>query len=168
MSDSHKDISGAEALDKIKEIVGHSRTCQMLTNLTHRPICSRPMGVQKMDEQGRMRFLSHKSSKKNVEISASNEVQLEFINDSDLEYLSLYGTAEIYRDQKEIDELYSKFADNWFDGKEDPNITIIRFTPVEGRYSDTKHGKFAQYVAMISGAITGKNGSDGIEGQISI
>lgn len=168
MSDSHKDMTGAEALDKIKEIVSHAKACQMLTALDKRPICSRAMGVQKMDEQGRMRFLSHRDSNKNREIASSNEVQLIFINDGELEYLSLYGTAEIYRDQQEIDGMYSKFADNWFEGKDDPNITIIRFTPSAGRYSDTKHGKIVQYASMLAGAITGKNVSDGIEGKISV
>ena len=168
MSDSHKNISGIEALEKIKEMVGHTRTCQMLTLLDKRPICCRPMGVQKMDELGRMKFLSHKNSNKNKEISTSNEVQLVFINDGDNEYLSLFGTAEIYRDQKEIDEMYNKFADNWFEGKNDPNVTIIRFTPKEGRYCDTKHGKFIQYAGMLIGALTGKNASDGVEGKISV
>lgn len=52
MSDSHENINGVKALEKVKEIVGHTRTCQMLTALDKRPICSRPMGVQKMDEMG--------------------------------------------------------------------------------------------------------------------
>lgn len=168
MSDSHKNISGTEALQKIREIVGHTRTCQMLTALDKRPLGSRPMGVQKMDELGRMRFLSHKQSAKNAEINACKDVQLEFINDSDIEYLSLFGTAEIYRDQAEIDEMYNKFADNWFEGKDDPNITIIRFTPKEGRYCDAKHGKLVQYAAMLAGAITGKNSSDSVEGKITV
>lgn len=168
MSDSKENITGAEALEKIREMISHTRTCQMLTGLDKRPIASRPMGVQKMDEYGRMRFLSHHYSSKNRDIAVSNEVMLVFINDHDVEYLSLYGTAEIYRDQREIDEMYNKFADNWFEGKDDPNITIIRFTPKEGRYADTKHGKLVQYAGMLVGAITGKNASDGIEGKLFI
>lgn len=168
MSDSHENIQGTEALKKIKEIVGHVRTCQMLTALDKRPMACRPMGVQNIDDLGRMRFLSHKNSNKNQEIGSSSEMQLVFINDSDNEYLSLYGEAEIYRDQKEIDEMYNQFANNWFEGKEDPNITIIRFSPREGRYCDTKHGKIIQWAGMIVGAITGKNASDGIEGKISV
>ena len=168
MSDSHENIDGVEALEKIKEIVSHARTCQMLTQLGKQPIGCRPMGVQKMDEKGRMLFLSQKDSTKNREINSSNEMQIIITNDGDNEYLSLFGTAEVYRDQKEIDELYNKFANNWFKGKEDPNITLIRFTPKEGRYWDTKHGKIVQFAAMLVGAITGKNASEGIEGKISV
>jgi general stress protein 26 len=126
------------------------------------------MGIQEIDEMGRIIFLSHKNSNKNREIIASNEVQLIFSNDNDLEYMSLFGHAEIYRDQRQIDKLYTSFADNWFEGKNDPNITIIRFTPIGGRYCDTKHGKIIQFAGMLVGAITGKNKSDSVEGEISI
>lgn len=168
MSDSHDNLQGQEAHEKIKEISKHVRTCQMLTALDRRPICARPMGVQEIDEMGRMIFLSHKQSNKNREITASNEVQLIFNNDNDIEYMSLYGKAEIFRDQQLIDKLYTPFADNWFEGKQDPNITIIRFTPEGGRYCDTKHGKIVQFAGMLVGAITGKNKSDSVEGKITI
>ena len=168
MSDTHENLQGQAAFDKIKEISKHSRSCQMLTALDKRPICSRPMGVQETDEMGRMFFLSHKNSNKNREINASNEMQLVFSNDQDLEYMSLFGHAEIYRDQKQINKMYTAFADNWFNGKDDPDITIIRFTPTEGKYCDTRHGKIVQFASMLAGAITGKNKSDGVEGKISL
>ncbi|HET6227174.1 MAG TPA: pyridoxamine 5'-phosphate oxidase family protein [Bacteroidia bacterium] len=168
MSDSQDNLQGQAALEKIKEISKHVRACQMLTALDKRPICSRPMGIQEIDEMGRMIFMSHKNSNKNREINASNEVQLIFSNDSDIEYMSLFGHAEIYRDQKVIDRVYDSFADNWFEGKEDPNITLIRFTPSDGRYCDTKHGKIVQLAGMLVGAITGKNKSDSVEGKISV
>jgi|SRR3954463_14822789 len=168
MSDTQENIQGAAALKKIKEIAGHVRSCQMHTDLNKRPICTRPMSVNKIGDDGKLYFLSHKNSNKNKEIIASNEMQLTFSNDGDNEYMTLYGTAEIFRDQHKIDELYNSIANNWFDGKEDPNVTIIRFTPKDGHYWDTKHGKIIQFAGMLIGAITGKNASDAVEGKISV
>ncbi|MES2516418.1 MAG: pyridoxamine 5'-phosphate oxidase family protein [Bacteroidota bacterium] len=168
MSDSHENIQGAEALEKIKTMASHARTCQMHTALDKRPISTRPMGLHKATADGTFRFLSHKDSLKNREISSSNEMQLTISNDGDSEYMSVFGTATISRNQADIDELYNKFADNWFDGKDDPNITVIYFTPKEGRYCDTKHGKMIQFAGMLIGAITGKNASDGVEGNLSV
>lgn len=163
MSDSKDNLKGQEASEKIKELLKHEKTCQMLTGLEKRPISSRPMGVQETDEEGRIIFLSHKNSVKNQEINNSKDIQLIFSNHKDIEYMSLYG-----RDQQQIDRLYNSFADNWFDGPNDPNVTLIRFTPTDGRYCDTKHGKVIQFAAMLAGAITGKNKSDSVEGDLSI
>ncbi len=168
MSDSQINVQGQEAIKTIKELVSHVRTCVMMTALSKRPISTYPMGIQKVDEKGRIFFLSDKDSDKNREITLSNEMQLTISNDSDSEYLSIYGTAEVYRNQTEIDEMYNALANNWFDGKEDPKVTIIRFTPKEGYYWDTKHGKMIQFAGMLVGAITGKPASDGKEGKISV
>ena len=168
MSDSFIDLHGQDALQKIKEMVKHVRTCQMMTELDKRPISTRPMGIQKVDDEGRIYFLSGNDSAKNREISVSDEMQITITNDSDSEYISVYGSAEIYRDQEEIDEMYSSLANNWFDGKDDPNLRIIRFTPKEGHYWDTKHGKIVQFAGMLVGALTGKSGSDGVQGNMSV
>lgn len=161
-------LIGAEAAQKIKELAEHSRSCVMMTNLDKRPISCRPMGIQKADDKGRLYFLSHKDSDKNAEINQSAEMQITITNDKNVEYISLYGHAEIYRDQKQIDEMYSSLADNWFDGKNDPNVTIIRFIPEAGHYWDTKHGKLLQFADMLLGAITKKKSDGGIQGDIKL
>lgn len=167
-NNSSKNLNGAEGIAMIKELVGHARTCLFMTALDKKPMSVRPMTVQKVDDKGCIYFLSDKNSHMNEELKLSNEMHFTIANDSNSEYLSLYGTAEIYRDQKEIDEMYSQFANNWFEGKEDPNISIIRFAPKEGHYWDTKHGKAAQMIGIVIGAITGKQADDGLEGKIKL
>jgi general stress protein 26 len=166
ISESIKNIEGAEASEKIKELADAAKICLMMTALDKRPLPVRPMAIQKTDDMGRMYFLSHKNSEKNADLIFNNEMHITISNNGNSEYLSLYGKADVYRDQHEIDELYSKLANNWFEGKDDPNITIIRFEPESGHYWDTKHGKVAQLAGMLVGAITGKQGDDGIEGHI--
>lgn len=168
METSHNNVTGAEAAAKIKELTEHARTCVMITALDKRPMSARPMALQKPDEQGRLYFLSARGSEKNREIQQSSEMQISIANDADSEYMSLYGKAEVYRDQKQIDELYSKFADVWFDGKDDPEITIIRFTPESGHYWDTKHGKLVQMAGFLYGSIVGKQTDDGQQGDIKL
>jgi general stress protein 26 len=93
-------------------------------------------------------------------------MHITFSNDGDNEYLSLFGTARTYRDQQEIDELYNSFANTWCDGTDDPNLTIIRFSPSQGHYWDSKHGKAVQMIGILVGAITGKQTDDGLEGEL--
>lgn len=168
MKDSIHNVEGEAAREKIKEIGQSIRTCLMLTSLHQRPIPSRPMAIQEIDDEGFIYFFSRKDSEKVNELRHSDEMQLVFVNEGSSEYMTLHGKAEIFRDQQVIDKLYSIFANTWFEGKEDPNLTIIRFSPLEGNYWDTKHGKVVQLAGIFLGALTGKQTDDGVSGKITL
>lgn len=161
-------MSGFEAAKKIKELAEATRTCLMMTMLDQRPFSIRPMALQKIDDNGSIYFMSRADSDKNAELKKNNEMHLTFSNDGKSEYLSLYGHAKVYRDQQEIDEMYSAFANTWFEGKDDPNISIIRFEPESGHYWDTKNGKIVALAGMVVGAITGKETDNSLEGDLRI
>src|SRR6187431_2828194 len=118
-----KDLVGKPAIDKFKEIVKHEQTCLFSTDLGNVPIMTRPMGVQKVCDQGNFWFMSPADSDKNQEIAADPRVQLFISNTKNYEFLSVYGHATISRDQAKIDEFFNAMHKAWFpEGKEDPNI----------------------------------------------
>ncbi len=166
MGTEFKNLEGGPAGERIKMLAEATRTCAMITRLDQRPFHVRPMGIQKVNDDGAIYFFSHRDSDKNADLKVSDEMHLIFSNESKSEYLSLYGHAKVYRDQTEINEMYSLFVNTWFDGKEDPNITIIRFEPKEGHYWDTKNGKFVALAGMVFGAITGKETDNSVEGDL--
>lgn len=168
MGTKMENMTGIEAAEKIKELAEAARTCLMMTMLDQRPFNVRPMALQKVDEYGSIYFMSDRNSDKNKNLEQNNEMHLTFSNSAKSEYLSLYGRAKVYRDQREIDEMYSAFVNTWFDGKNDPNITIIRFIPEAGHYWDTKNGKIVALAGMIVGAITGKETDNSLEGDLRI
>ena len=166
---SIKNLQSKEAVDKLKELAEEARICMMSTNLDQRPIPSRPMSLQEVDEQGRLWFISNKNSDKNYELKKDAEIQLYFMNSSDSEYLSIYGKASIYTDQKHIDEHWSVMANAWFEGKEDNDVSIIAVTPSDIKYWDTKHGKLYDMATMLYTAFTGfKNFDGGVEGKLKV
>ena len=96
-------------------------------------------------------------------------VQMFFSNTSNYEFLSVYGTASISRDPKKIDELWTDIAKAWFpEGKDDPRVTVIKVTPEEGFYWDTKEGKLVSMVKILASAVSGKTLEEGVEGTISV
>lgn len=158
-----------EAIDKFKELVKHNATCLFTTKLTDLPLHTRPMSVQKVCDQGNFWFLSSRESLKNQEIAADPRVQLFFSNQSDAEFLSVYGKATITRDKDKIEELWTPIAKAWFtDGKEDPNVTVIKVTPEDAYYWDTKHGKMVSLVKILASAVMGQTLSEGIEGKLKV
>jgi general stress protein 26 len=125
--------------------------------------------VQKVCDQGNFGFLSGSDSDKNTEIEQDPRVQLFFLNTGKYEFLSVFGEATITRDRKKIDELWTDIAKAWFkDGKDDPRVTVIKVTPKEGYYWDTKNGKLVSMLKIAASAVTGNTMQEGVEGWIAV
>ncbi|VXB56594.1 General stress protein [Flavobacterium sp. 9AF] len=168
---SKENLFSKDAIEKLKELSEKARTCMFVTNLDKQPpFNSRPMSLQECDNEGNLWFISSKESNKNMEIERNNDVQLYFMNNGDYEYLSILGNAFIYDDKDTIDDKWSLFANAWFDGKEDPNVSIIRVEPRDVYYWDTKAGKFVSMMYFVSSILMGKktDNKDGVEGKIHI
>lgn len=166
--DNHiQDLSGTEAIQKMKELAEAARTCFFTTLTETRPLPTRPMAVQVVEEDGSFYFFSAASSNKNNELEQDSHVQLLFSNNGSSEYLSVYGIANISTDKAKMKELWNKFAEVWFpDGVDDPDLTLIRVRPDHARYWDTKHNKVVQWAKMAASMVTGKTMDDGREGTL--
>lgn len=164
----HQDLSGNAAIEKIKNLAEAARTCFFTTNIgpdQH----SRPMALQEVDENGILWFISSKDSMKNEEIKEDDEVHLFFINNSAYEYIFVKGHATISQDKTLIDKYWNAFANAWFDGKDDPSITVIGVKAKYGYYYETKDNKLFAMAKMAFAAVTGaKNEDGGVEGELKV
>lgn len=168
---STENLNSTEAIEKLKELSERARICMFCTDLTSLPINTRPMSVQETDTEGNLWFISSSESNKNFEIGEDNRVQLMFMHNGNSEYLSVFGTAHIYKDRATIEDKWSNLAGAWFEeGKDDPKVTIIRVTPEDTYYWDTKAGKLVSLITFATAAITGKktDNSDGVEGKLNV
>lgn len=165
-----ENLNNQEAIKKLKDLAESARICMFCTDLEGHPISARPMGLQEVDDDGNLWFISSSTSNKNVEIENDDSVQLFFSNTGSSEYLSVYGQAYIYTDSNTIEEKWSPVANAWFEDKNDPDITVIRVTPQETKYWDTKDGKMVTLLKIATSTLTGntKQGVGGIEGKLNI
>jgi len=163
-------LAGAEAIEKIKELAGKTQTCFFSTDLkSARAAATRPMSVQQIDDEGNLWFLSAKDSHKNAEIKKDPQVQLLFQGSAHSDFMTISGTASISTDKAKIKELWEPIVKTWFtEGVDDPRITVIRVTPDDGYYWDTKHGQMVAFIKMIAGAISGKTLDDSIQGGLKV
>ena len=168
--DNYEDLTGQEANKKIKELTEQASTCFFCTNITSgKPFSTRPMSVQKLDDDGIFWFLSPADSDKNLHISRDPHVQLLFQGSDYSDFLNIYGTATLSRDKEKIKELWEPTLKTWFtEGVDDPRISVIRFEPEEGYYWDTKHSKAVGLIKRSIGAIIGKTLDDSIEGKLDV
>jgi general stress protein 26 len=165
---NHEDLTGHNAVDRIKETVKKAQTCFFCTGdsvVGSEGI--RPMNVRKVDDEGVLWFLSADDSHKNLELEGNSSVVLLFQGSPHSDFLQLKGHASVSRDKAKIKELWEPILKTWFtEGIDDPRITVIKVTPVEGYYWDNKHGNMVAGVKMMIGAMTGKTLDDSIEGRL--
>ena len=165
--ENHKDLSGKEAVKRIKELAD-KKTCFFGTNIsTGQPVTVRPMSVQKIDEDGCLYFLSANDSNTNLDIARDSKVQLFFQGSSHSDFLTLNGHASISDDKEMIKELWEPILKAWFtEGEKDPRISVIKVSSDSGYYWDNKHGNAIAMLKIAAGAILGKTMDDSIEGNI--
>ena len=165
-----KNLRAADAVEKIREIAKDANICMFVTDLSNLPLTGRPMATQEVDEEGNIWFMSNRNSDKNKEIDNDDKVQLFYSHTSNYEYLSIFGRAEIVNDRLKIEELWTPMAKTWFkEGKDDPNISLIKVIPEDAYYWDTKNNKMVSLVKFAMGAIgiTPKD-DGGIEGKLKV
>ncbi len=164
-----ENLGGPDARAKIHAIGKHAHMCMLATGVAQYPGDVRPMAIQAVDEQGVFWLLSSSESEKNRDIGLDPRVVLTCQNDSRYEYLAISGTARIHTDRATIDKYWTAFARAWFDGPEDPRVTVLSITPDEGHYWQTESGKVVSFVKMSLSALTGSKLSDGgVDGQLNV
>jgi general stress protein 26 len=165
---SKENLHRHKAFEKIKELAESIDFVLMATNLGHQPMHVVPMSTKKVDAQANIWFLSGKDSDHNRFIRQDQQVHLFYSNPSDMEFLHLYGEAQVVDDRDLLQELYQKTDDSWFKGPDDPNLSAIRVTPVSAYYWDTRYNKLVTLFKMGIGAITGEEQDISTEGSLEL
>ncbi len=163
-------FAGKEAIEMVQKLVKEIDICLFCTSLkTDDGSTARPMSTQDVDDEGNLWFFSDKNSDKNKEIEKEANVQLFYSDPSKSAYLVLNGEAEIIIDYAIVEELWSPHVKAWFkEGKDDPNISIIKVTSKSAYYWDTEGNKMINFFKMIASVATGKTLIDSKEGALKL
>jgi general stress protein 26 len=162
-----KNLHGEDAINRLKEMAKEIRVCLFSTNHTDHGARTRPMQTQNVDDEGNIWFFSGKSSDKNIELTQNSLAELYFSDPSNNRYLIVTGKAEIISDRAEIEKQWNPIVKAWFEqGKDDPDLSLIKVRPKKAHYWDNKSGKMIQFLKIAASAVTGKTMDDSIEGDI--
>ena len=150
-------------LEKVKDLVESIRIAMMTTLDEAGDLVSRPMAVQQMDDDGTLWFFTKKSSPKIDQIEQhERHICLSFANVSDSSYVSITGHAEELDDRAKVEELWSPMAKPWFpEGKDDPELTILKVTTKMAEYWDSTSSRMVRYFEMARAIVTGDTYKEG-------
>lgn len=165
---STENLNREESRKKIRSLVGDIKVAMMITGFDKKPINAIPMTTKKIDNEGHIWFLSLRNSHHNKDLINNKDIQLLYSNPSDMEYLSIFGEAEVTTDRAILEDLYEKTDDNWFEEIDDPNLTAIKVRPEEAYYWDTKTNKYVTLLKLGVGAVTGNKQNIGEKGKLNI
>ena len=168
--DNREDLRGQEAVKKIQDMVEDAENCFFCSAIaTGDSNGDRPMNVRQVDDEGNLWFLSASDSRKNQELALDPSVRLYFQGSKHSDFMQLNGQATVTRDRAKIKELWSPMIQTWFtEGQDDPRITVIKVSPTEGYYWDTKHGNAVAGAKILIGAMLKKTLDDSVEGKLDV
>ena len=168
--DNREDLRGQEAVKKIQDMAEDAENCFFCSAIaTGDSNGDRPMNVRQVDDQGNLWFLSASDSRKNQELALDPSVRLYFQGSKHSDFMQLNGQATVTKDREKIQELWSPMIQTWFtEGQDDPRITVIKVSPTEGYYWDTKHGNAVAGVKILIGAMLKKTLDDSVEGKLDV
>ena len=143
--------------DKVKDI----RIAMMTTTEADGSLRSRPMYTQEADTfAGDLWFFTRDDSGKIREITHDAQVNLGYADPDDQTYVSVSGRAQVVDDKAKEKELWSPALKAWFDGLDDPHLTLIRVDADEAEYWDGADNKVVQLFKMAKAAVTGERSDD--------
>ncbi|MEO6490426.1 MAG: pyridoxamine 5'-phosphate oxidase family protein [Ferruginibacter sp.] len=168
--DEIKNLSGTEAIKKIKELTNEINICLFCTDIqNHKGATARPMATQQSERDNYLWFISDRNSDKNKEVISDNKVQLFYSDSNKSSFITINGIASVVNDKNKIEELWEPLFKTWFQGgKDDPNISLIKVEPIEGAYWDSKGNRAMNFIKMIASVVAGKDLVDSEEGSLKL
>jgi len=139
----------------LKELLESFDTAMLVTRHDDRDH-ARPMAVAGVEGASTLWFVTSQNTPKSEEIRRDGRVSVTF--QSDKRYVALSGVAELMTDPAKIDELWKTSWNVWFpQGKDDPNLVLIRVTVTDAELWDHAGSKGIRYAFEAAKAlVTGK------------
>ncbi len=163
-----KNLQDEEALKKFRELAEDINVCMFITDVSD-DASTRPMATIRADEDGTLWFYTHKSSGKTSQIKEDRDVHLVYAHPGKSSYMDVWGRGSIVTDKGKIKELWSPIIKAWFPkGVDDPDICLLKVQPESAYYWDAEAGKMVAFLKILASAVSGKQLSEGSEGNLDI
>lgn len=90
---------------------------------------SRPMTAQVEGESGPLWFFTGKPNAVVEHLTRNRRAIAAFSSKGHDLFASIHGDLHLSNDREVVDRLWNPFIAAWFNGKDDPNLALLRFDP---------------------------------------
>lgn len=163
-----KDFQDKDAIKKLKSLAEDIRFC-MYTTYTNGKIESRPMTTLEIDEEGNAWFFTNRNTEIGDSSNQGEQVTLIYSDPKNNSYISVAGTAAIVESETKKEELWNPMSKAWFpEGKDDPNLVVLKITTEEAAYWDSSSSKMVVFFSMVKAVLTGTTPEGGDHGKLNL
>jgi general stress protein 26 len=118
-------------------------------------ISARPLTTQAVENESRLLYFIGADGGLSHLAEEGSQVNVTYSDSGDNFFVSLGGTATVYRDAAKAKELWSKLNEAWFPGgPTDPNLMLLRVDVARVEYWDSGSSRIVQFLTMAKAAIT--------------
>ena len=103
----------------------------------------RPMAIAKVEDDGTLWFVTSVDSPKVLEIRDDSRAMVSLQNSR--QFVSINGHFELVTDRAKVDELWKESYRVWFEGENDPELVLLRFTPFDAEFWDNAGARGIKY-----------------------
>lgn len=151
------DTARADAISKIRDLIGGIEYAMLTTVREDGSLHSRPMAAQRHEFDGDLWFFTRASSHKVGDVEHDDRVNVTFAEPEEQNYLSLSGRASLVTDRSRIDELWHPALEAWFpDGPGDPDLGLLKVTVEDGEYWQGPSSTVAYTIGLARAVVTGE------------
>ena len=153
--------------DRVWDIIEKVGVCMLTTRfaggLRARPVESRPDR-----DAGLIWFVTDAHSDKEHEIEAEHDVGLVFIDHAANAYLSITARAAVLFDHAQAASIWKSTDSAWWSGPDDPNVCVLRITPVTAELWDGPASTAAVIYEFAKARITGEKPNLGENRKVTV
>jgi general stress protein 26 len=159
----------SDDVKKLAELIKDIRIAMLTTVDEDGSLRSRPMATQDVEFNGELWFMVGADSAKVHEVQEDRQVNVSFANPDDQRYVSVSGSAQLVRDRQRIDEFWNPMYKAWFpEGKDDPNIALLRVTVSKAEYWDSHSSPVVHLLGFAKALITGQSYDGGENEKVNL
>jgi general stress protein 26 len=143
-------------LEKLRELIEDIDFCMLTTVDAEGALRSRPMSTQQIEIDGDLWFFTSADTPKVDELAADPRVNLSYAAKKKARYVSVSGTAEVFRDRAKMKELWNPILKAWFPkGLDDPDLALLKVTVDQAEYWDDSSSGMVRFIKLVKSAVSG-------------
>ena len=144
-----------ETRENLHDILEDFDTAMMIVKASDRHLHGRPMAVAMLHDNAEMYFVTSIHSPKIAAIQADPIITLTFQSSS--RFATVSGHATVVHDKTMIADMWKEAWKLWFpEGKDDPSICLIHFSPEDGEYWNNAGAQGLKYaLAAVKAYVKG-------------
>lgn len=156
-------------MPRLSELLDGIPVAMVTTIAADGALHARPMLLERLDADGTLVFLTHRSSTKAGDIERDARVNIAFVGDRGDRYVSVSGAASLVHDPMRMREFWNPTYRAWFpNGPDDPDSAILTVAITHVDYWDVPTSRMVRLWGVVKALATGEVAEAGEHGTIDL